>query len=70
MILIRPYSFLNSIHSYLHLDISIKSYDLYDKFEFDYKLNYILLAVGYSKLLLSFKARIMNSYYVSPRGTL
>ena len=41
--------------------------DSYDGFSFDYKFNYILVFLGFSKLFIILRVILTNTIYMSPR---
>lgn len=51
----------------LSLDIKIKTQNIYDGFDFDYSLNYILVVVGLIKLFIALRVILMRQAYMSPR---
>jgi hypothetical protein len=41
--------------------------DSYDGFSFDYKFNYILVFLGFSKIFIILRVILTNTIYMSPR---
>lgn len=61
MLLLQPYSFLEGL--------TVSMSDNYDGISFDFKLNYILVFLGFSKLFIILRVVLTNTIYMSPRCT-
>jgi len=59
VLLLQPYSFLEGL--------SVSMSDNYDALSFDFKLNYILVFLGFSKLFIILRVVLTNTIYMSPR---
>lgn len=66
--MIQPYSFLNGNCATI-LDIFITSFDIYANFTFDFKLNYVLVVLGFLKLFIALRVLLLRQIYLSPRCT-
>ena len=60
--LLQPYSFFEGL--------TISMSDNYDGISFDFKLNYILVFLGFSKLFIILRVVLTNTIYMSPRCTI
>lgn len=59
ILFLQPYPFLENF--------TIQMTDSYDGFSFDYKFNYILVFLGFSKLFIILRVILTNTIYMSPR---
>lgn len=49
------------------LDIKFNTYNIYDRFWFDYKINYLLISFGFNKIYLLIRFALINQLYLNPR---
>ena len=59
VLLLQPYTFFNGR--------TVSMSDNYDEISFDFKLNYILVFLGFSKLFIILRVVLTNTIYMSPR---
>lgn len=59
VLLFQPYPFLD--------ELTVTMNDNYDGFTFDFKLNYILVFLGFFKLFIILRVVLTNTVYMSPR---
>ena len=49
--------------------MTVEMINSYDRFTFQFKLNYILVIMGFSKLYIILRVILTNTVYMSPRCT-
>ena len=61
ILLFQPYYFLN--------DITIQTEDVYDGFFFDFKVNYVLVVLSFTKIFIILRVVLLRQIYMSPRSS-
>lgn len=51
----------------INVDITIITQDVYDNFYFPYKLNYIFVVLGFTKIFIGMRVLLLNQVYMNPR---
>ena len=47
--------------------MSISTQNIYDDFEFQFKINYILVVIGFAKIFIILRVVLLRQIYMSPR---
>lgn len=61
ILILQPYSFLN--------DQYFTTSNLYDSYAFPYKVNYVLVFLGFGKLFIILRVVLIRQIYMSPRSS-
>ena len=69
ILLLQPYPFLNSNIFIKHnLGVYFTTTNLYDSFSFPFKINYVLVFLGFGKLFIILRVVLIRQSYMSPRS--
>lgn len=52
-----------------YADTTIQTENIYDDFTFNFKINYILVVVGFAKIFIILRVVLLRQIYMSPRCT-
>lgn len=53
----------------LNSAITFNTSDIYDSFDFEYKINYILVMLGFLRIFIVLRGVLLSTSYMTPRGS-
>jgi hypothetical protein len=68
VLLMQPYPFLNG-SSPPNSDLTILTQNIYNKYGFEFKVNYILVLLGFFRLFIVLRVFLLRTSYMSPRSS-
>lgn len=67
ILLMQPYPFFNST-CLCDVAITFQTMNIRNNYSFDFKLNYLLVILGFARLFIIFRVFLLKTEYMSPRA--